>query len=169
VKTLIFFLAVIFSPFAYAESPGEVLNRHANDLARKGEFLEAIKLYDRAIAIEPNYPEPYYNRGKAKLSINIFRGAIDDFDLAISLAPDDADAFNNRGIAKRKAGDIDGAITDYSMALKLNPSLFRVYLNRGIARHASGDRRGALADFLIARDNNVPGAFDAVKLIQEGN
>ncbi len=158
--------AILATSMAHAETPGEVLNRQGNDLAREGKLREAVAIYDRAVAIEPDYAEPFYNRGKAKLNLKDFQGAIADFDAALKLDPKEADAYNNRAIAKKKSGDLKGAISDYSAALRINPKLYRAYYNRGVARFESGNRSGALADFKIASENSIPEAADATRKIQ---
>src|ERR1019366_5793993 len=95
-------LSLLTISMAHAETPGETLNRQGNDLAREGRLQDAIVLYDRAAAIEPDYAEPFYNRGKAKLNLKNYKSAIADFDVAIKLDPNYADAYNNRAITKKK-------------------------------------------------------------------
>jgi len=159
-------ISLVAASIVYAETPGEMFNRDGNDLARSGKLQEAISLYDRAIAIEPDYDEPYYNRGKAKLMLRDYASAIADFDIAIKLAPNKADAFNNRGIAKKKSGDISGAISDYTKALALDPHQFRIYYNRGVARYEAGDKARAIEDFQTAADHKITEAIDALRKIQ---
>ena len=166
-KTVTIALLMLFTAtMAFAETPGEILNRQGNDLARKGKLREAIVFYDRATAIEPDYAEPFYNRGKARLNLEDFKGAIADFDVAIRLTPDNADTYNNRGIAKKKFGDLKGAIDDYTDALRLDPQLHGVYYNRGVACYEAGDMSSAIADLTIASEKNIPNAVDALRQIQ---
>ena len=149
-----------------AETPGEKLNEQGVELGREGKLREAIAVFDRAIAIEPDYDQLFYNRGKAKLNLEDFKGALADFDAALKLTPDYADAFNNRGITKKKLGDIAGAIADYTSALKFNPQLYRIYYNRGVAHYDAGDTAAAIADFTIAAKNDIPEAKDALQKLR---
>ena len=41
-----------------------------NALQNKEKFDEAISCYDKALALEPEYAEAYYNRGNALQSLN---------------------------------------------------------------------------------------------------
>ena len=146
----------------WAETPGETLNYQANDLAAAGRFKDAIPLYTKAIAIEPAYVEPYYNRGKAELSLDDYAAALADFNVALRLTPDNGDIYNNRGITKKMMGDLSGAIADYNTALKFSPTLYRVYLNRGIAQYANGNEPAACADLKLAAEHQVAGGADGV-------
>jgi tetratricopeptide (TPR) repeat protein len=159
-------LMISVAIMAYAEPPGERLNEQGVELGRDGKLRETIAVSDRAIAIEPHYDQLFYNRGKAKLTLKDFKGALADFDAALKLTPDYADAFNNRGITKKKLGDIAGAIADYTSALKFNPQLHRAYYNRGVAHYDAGDTAAAIADFTIAAENNIPGAADAFQKLR---
>ena len=155
-------VAIVAIATSNGQSPAEKLNVEGNDLGRAGKFAEAIKRFSRAIDLDPAYAEPYYNRGKAKLNLNDYRGAIANFNSALKLTPKNADTYNNRGIALKKSGDLRGAIEDYTTALRLEPTLYRVYLNRGMARFDSGDKAGACEDFRKAFEHGVPQAAEAI-------
>lgn len=144
-------------------TPGEVLNIKGTDLARQGQFQEAVLILGKAIVIEPDYAEPYYNRGKAKLNLGDYSGAIADLDSAIGLDPQNADSYNNRAIAKKKAGLLVEAVSDYTTALQLDPMLFQTYLNRGIAYYELGNTVAACSDFTVARNHNVPNSEEAMR------
>ena len=63
----------------------------------EGRILEAIQHYNMAISLTPDYPLPYYNRGKAYAELGQLQLAIDDFTKAIRLQPDFPEAYFNRG------------------------------------------------------------------------
>jgi len=157
----ILLMTICFSAFGQTQS--EKLNIQGNDLGREGKYKEAISINTRAIEIDPSYPEPYYNRGKAKINLKDYTGAINDFNSAIKLDPKNSDIYNNRGIAKKKLNDLKGAIDDYNKSLTLDPTNYRVYLNRGIARFENNDESGACSDFKIAAQHNIKEATDGIK------
>ena len=66
-----------------------------------GQYLAAISDYDKAIQLEPDDAEAYYNRGHCEGRVGTILAAISDYDKAIQLEPDLAEAYNNRGAAKR--------------------------------------------------------------------
>ena len=63
-------------------------------------YPKAIKNFDKAIKLNPDYAEAYNNRGVAKGSLKKYVKAIEDFDHAIKLNPDYADAYCLRGFTK---------------------------------------------------------------------
>ena len=73
-----------------------------NTKAALGQYLAAIKDYDKAIQLKPNYAEVYsaINRGAAKAELGQYVAAISDYDKAIQLEPNLATAYSNRGLAK---------------------------------------------------------------------
>lgn len=159
-------IAVLLLGVASAASAQDrvvALNREGNELARAGDFSRAIAKYSAAIELDSAYAEPFYNRGKAKLTLGLHREAIADFDRAIHLAPTNADGYNNRAIARKKTGDLRGALADYDSALQLDPALWHAYLNRGIARFESRQPAAACDDFRVAAARQVPGAASALE------
>ena len=51
---------------------------------------EAIIDYDKAIVLDPNYADAYYNRGNVKSELGQLEAAIEDYDKAICLKKNDA-------------------------------------------------------------------------------
>ena len=61
----------------------------------------------------------YSTRGKAKLLLKDYYGAIADYTKMIELNPNDAYAYNNRDITKENLGDLNGACKDWIKAASL--------------------------------------------------
>ena len=72
------------------------LLKTAKDHFDKENYNQAIKDYDKAIELKPNYAYAYNNRGIAYNKKGNYDQAIKDYDEAISLNPNYADACNNR-------------------------------------------------------------------------
>ena len=58
--------------------------------------------FDRAIELDPNYPDALNNRGLAYTGKGQYDRAIQDFDRALRLDPKDADAIRYRAEAIAK-------------------------------------------------------------------
>ena len=65
----------------------------------------------------------YLNSGNSKLSLQDYRGAIQDYNQAIKINPNFELAFNNRGNAKFGLGDHRGAI---HVVLPISQATFKI-------------------------------------------
>lgn len=85
-----------------AEYSDEFLSfsKEALELSRQFKYEEAIRLYDKAVEINPTVAQSYFNRGACKGNNFDFEGAIADYDKALELKPDYMEAYGNRGNAK---------------------------------------------------------------------
>jgi len=81
------------------------------------DFNAAIKLDASA-----NNVRSYNGRGQARLSLNDFKGAIEDFNMVLKNEPKNLNALRNRTIAKLNSGDKKGACEDYAKGLSLGDS-----------------------------------------------
>lgn len=71
------------------ERPDHVsIFNEAQNLHEKGDLAGAILLYDKAIKIEPAFPEAAYQRGVAELALGKSAEAEKSFRLALQLRPD---------------------------------------------------------------------------------
>ncbi len=58
---------------------------------------KAIGYLNKAIKLQPDYAQAYYNRGNAYYGLGLYERAIKDYDEAIRLKPKDVDTYYNRG------------------------------------------------------------------------
>jgi hypothetical protein len=58
------------------------------DKTAAGNFVEAIKDYDEAIKVDPNFAKAYANRGSARYNTGDHKGALADFEVAARLMPE---------------------------------------------------------------------------------
>jgi tetratricopeptide (TPR) repeat protein len=111
---------------------------------------EAVKDFDRAIALSPNYGAAYNNRGNAHALLAQYEPAFQDYRKAVELMPTSAVALNGRGKAHASLQRYHAAVRDYSRALALNTKYDAAYENRGEAYLALGRDDEAAADFTQA-------------------
>ena len=74
------------------------------DAEERGEFKNAIKVYDTVIRLAPDFADAYINRGDVRRKLGDLKGAIKDYDTAIRLGDDYAYVYFNRGLAKSRLG-----------------------------------------------------------------
>lgn len=111
------------------------------------QYEKALSDFNRAIELDPNYDQTYYNRGVVKAHLGDKEGAMKDFNKAIELKPDYAQAYSNRGATRYEMGDPEGALKDFSKAIEYKPDYVIAYSNRGSAYARLGKLDEAIADF----------------------
>ncbi len=112
------------------------LNNQANALHAQGHSLQALELFDRALALEPDFVEAYSNRGNALRRLKRFNDAMASYDAAIALRPDYGPAHNNLGLVWQELGDYEAAIACHDRALAIDPRNAFAHNNRGRALRA---------------------------------
>src|SRR5262249_36641837 len=88
-----------------------------NCYVRLGQLNAAISCYSTGIALRPDLPWAYVNRGLAHLDIRDYPRARADFDRVIAMRPDLVEAYINRAVARMSVGDFSGAVADLDRAL----------------------------------------------------
>lgn len=144
-----------------SENALNALNR-GKDLHTEGKLDEAIKEYDRALAIDANLEYAYFYRGLAYQIKGDYEKAIADLTQAIRLNPNYGIAYGIRGNAYNGKGDYDRAIADFIQAIRLNPNDSLAYNNRGVSYFNKKDYEKAIADYtqVIRLNLNDPLAYN---------
>lgn len=127
-------------------SPKPYKNR-GSAYANEKIYKEAVRDYDKAIAINPAYTGAYIGRGISYRELFEFRNALKDFGKAMALTSDSYDAYLNRGKTYEKMGDNSGALTDYSKAIEINSSNSTPYKSRGVIYGKIGQPYNAIKEF----------------------
>ncbi|BAZ08202.1 WD-repeat protein [Calothrix sp. NIES-4071] len=115
--------------------------------AMSGEKKGALKNFNQAVELNPNYAINYFVRGFVRDDLGDKKGALDDYNQALRLNPNNAIAYYNRGLVRSDLGDKKGTLEDYNQALRLNPNYANAYYGRGLVRSELGDKKGALDDY----------------------
>jgi len=113
----------------------------------EGNYQEAIRQFDIAIASAPDMGEAYNDRGLAYFAIGENDKALADFDKAIELMPNSGGPHSNRGAVYSSLGNYDQAIADLDKAIELSPGLAKAYHNRGLTYLSLGEADKAILDF----------------------
>ena len=91
----------------------------------------ALKDFNRAIEVFPEYAKAYNNRGLLLHQLGHHEEAIKDFNRAIALQPSMGVSYHNRANAFLKAGSENTAFADYGSAVKLLSDKSPAHLARG--------------------------------------
>jgi len=88
----------------------------------------------------------YQQRGKTRLQLGDFSGAVSDLSIVIRKDAKNADALIDRGNAYAARGDLDRALQDLGRAIGLAPSSPEAYESRGVVLFRQEKLSEALAD-----------------------
>jgi tetratricopeptide (TPR) repeat protein len=114
---------------------------------QQGQYAEAIRQIDLALAINPNEAAAHTHRGAALKELNQPDEALASYDKAIAIDPNYADAYYNRGNVLREQGRFEEALADYDRAITLKPNHADTFNNRGNALRALKRFEAALASY----------------------
>jgi tetratricopeptide (TPR) repeat protein len=120
------------------------------------------KRQDKAIELNPNAADTYYNRGNLKLDLHDYAGAIEDYTKAVELNSRHAEAYCSRGIARQRLRMLNEALFDYNRAIELKPDFADAFYHRGLLKNDRGDRDGGCDDLRTATRLGEPQANEAV-------
>ncbi|HKH81346.1 MAG TPA: tetratricopeptide repeat protein [Methylovirgula sp.] len=122
---------------------GEILQRAPNHFGalnllgviacQNRAYERAVQLISKAISINPNVAQAYYNRGIVLQQLKRFEEARVSYDKAIALKPGYAEAYSNRGIALKELKRLKEALASCDKAIALKPNFAEAYYNRGNA------------------------------------
>ncbi len=118
------------------------------NFSNQGRLDWAIRAYQRAIRLKPDWAEAHCNLGNALSSVGRLEEAAKSLKKAIALNPDLIEAFSNLGNVLVSNGDIDGGISYHQKAIQLKPDWAELHFN--------------LADALL-KQNRIEETFTALQ------
>jgi predicted O-linked N-acetylglucosamine transferase (SPINDLY family) len=88
-----------------------------------GQPNAAVKSYEKALTIKPDYTDAYNNLGIVLNTLGQFDGAINSYEKAIAIKPDFAEAHSNLGDLLSNLKRLNEALVSFERALAINPDL----------------------------------------------
>ena len=98
-----------------------------------GQLDAALKMFEIAVTINPNYAEAYYNLGLVARGKDNFNLAIKSYRSAISIQPNYPDAHNKLGNIFKELDRLNDAIESYEWAIAYKHDFFQAQNNLGLA------------------------------------
>lgn len=85
---------------------------------KQGKYDEALRYYDKAITIKPDYADAWNSKGLSLFILGKHEEAIKCYDKAIEIDPYDPDKWYTRAKHKAKLGDINNSLGDLKNAIE---------------------------------------------------
>jgi tetratricopeptide (TPR) repeat protein len=135
-------------------------NNLGNELFRAGEMDPAIREYEEALRVKPNYTEAHKNLGVLLSQLGRTQEAIGHYEEAlrairvaprkyseIGMEPDIAVIHNNLATLLLKTGRLDDSVRHYQDALRIAPDFPEAHYNFGVALAQTGDLKGEMREY----------------------
>jgi tetratricopeptide (TPR) repeat protein/V8-like Glu-specific endopeptidase len=154
---------------AYRLSPKSTwaLEGAANTQNDLGNYAQAIKILDVAIAIKPT-DNAYALRATARGKTADLAGALADYTIAIKLAPASAFYYGMRSSIYAEQKNYQAALADLNKALQIDPKNLAYYMNRASVRSRAKQGAGAIQDYTQAIKLNQNPALRGLLLSARG-
>ena len=122
----------------------------------KKNIDEAINNYDKAIELNPNYTEAYFNKGICLSNQQKKEEAIEVFNKAIEIANNDAELYLNRGYCFFSLKNFRKAIKDFNKAIQLRPNFSEAYCRKAACYQEMKKEEEAILEYKHAIEINDP-------------
>jgi non-specific serine/threonine protein kinase/serine/threonine-protein kinase len=99
--------------------------------SQNGQNDIAIQFFGRAIEINPESAEAYYNLGAIKYNLGLYQESINSCKEATRLKTDDANAFAYLGAAYGKLGRFEEAVEAYKQVVNIAPDDLMAHISLG--------------------------------------
>lgn len=137
-----------------AAAPADATLQEAVKLHKAGRFHEALQIYRKVLAVQPDQFDALNLGGVANLELNHVGEAVKLLQAAVRLQPSYAEAHNNLGNALQAAGRLDEAAAAYRRATGIKPGYAEAHYNLGILLQKSRDISDAMAAYRRAIEIN---------------
>ena len=113
-------------------------NNLALAISSKGEYDTAVEYYRKAIRLEPQNPEGYYNLANLYMTIKNSDKAITKYKQAVRLNPNYAKAYGNLAIVLAQQNRPEEALENFIKVAQLEPNSIDAHFNLAAALSGNG-------------------------------
>ena len=117
-----------------------------------GEVALALDAFARAVKLDPDDPQTYYNRAILNENMDDYDRAIADYNRCILLDTTYVSAYVNRGILEMKRDNYEAGKQDFEAGVRLDNRSGEIRRLLGIAKLSLNDVLGACDEFQTAKE-----------------
>jgi len=96
-----------------------------------GKLNDAIKNFDIALKLKPDFFEVNYNLGLTQHQLGNTLSAVENYKIVLKHKPDHAEVHANLGNALQALGQVQNAISSYEKAIEIKPTMAEAHNNLG--------------------------------------
>jgi tetratricopeptide (TPR) repeat protein len=115
----------------------DLYNKGVNDMSNE-KFLDAIRSFDLALRIDPQFVDAWIKRGYAHFHLGEYTVAIASYDKALEVDVNNAEAWNLKGLAYYEMKNYDKAIECCEKSVDINPNEGMSWYNKACYLTLSG-------------------------------
>jgi tetratricopeptide (TPR) repeat protein len=143
--SLLLGFSVAFNLLASVQQCAESDNDLGMQLQEADQMQEAIRQYEQALRLYPDFADAHINLGDAMLQSGRIQEAIGHYEQALRLKPDFPKGHNDFGTALVQLGRLQEAIEHYEQALRIKPDFADAHYNLGDALIQAGKVQEAIS------------------------
>jgi tetratricopeptide (TPR) repeat protein len=114
-------LEQVLEPHEHLLHRSVLLYNSGQILSRMEQYEEALEVYDKVIAIDPNYPDYHFGKGNILSILGRTDEAIACYTRALAVSPPFPEVYHNRALLLKQQGRLNESLTDYDYLLVLDP------------------------------------------------
>jgi len=150
---------------------------NAEQLVVKGDYENAIKLFDQALASNTTMLKKtdallylYRDKAYAQIQLEKYSDAAGTLDAGLAFYPNDAMLWNNKGYALERLGKTQDALASYDKSVSFDRNYTTAYINRGNVLSQMGRYSEAVAAYTQANatDPFNTAAADGLEAARKG-
>ena len=129
----------------------KVLLHRGMDKVKQKKFEEALNLFERVLAMNPEIPEIWNNKAVALYGLGRSEEALESYDRCLALDPENLDALRNKGFLLRNQRKLEEALQVYDIVLQKGGDAYDMESTAAVLT-ALGRLEEALNCLYLARD-----------------
>jgi tetratricopeptide (TPR) repeat protein len=162
-------LSCIGIPVSAYSADAIVLFEQGNAFMKNKNYSEALRVYNNAITLEPDYFEAWNGKADALNRAQKFNESLEASDRVLVLKPDYVPGWINRGYILYNLGRYDEELKAYETAITLDPASPAAWFNKGYSLAGMKRYDEAIAAFnkVRALDPTYPNLAGNIRIAEQ--
>ena len=115
--------------------------------ASLGQFDRAVRFYNQALLIKPDYAQAHYNLAGTLQELGQLDAAVKSYEKSLAINPDYAEAHNNLGNVLKDLEQLDAALKSYKNAIAIKPDYVEAHYSLGNTHQELGQLDDAVKSY----------------------